>query len=116
MDARTSRIQSANGTAKLSDATKGHRSCCIAISNRRLIAFNNNGVTFRYKDYRADNRARYKTMTLVTDEFIRRFLIHILPNGLGWCHPRLSSAAKCFHYLTSHATKIQKASPTGRPN
>ena len=53
----------------------------VAISNRRLIAFNNNGVTFRYKDYRADGRARYKTMTLATDEFIRRFLIHVLPNG-----------------------------------
>ena len=53
----------------------------VAISNRRLIAFNNNSVTFRYKDYRADGRARYKTMTLATDEFIRRFLIHVLPNG-----------------------------------
>jgi hypothetical protein len=53
----------------------------VAISNRRLIAFNNNGVTFRFKDYRADGRARYKTMTLATDEFIRRFLIHVLPNG-----------------------------------
>ena len=53
----------------------------VAISNRRLIAFNNNGVTFRYKDYRADGRARYKTMTLTTNEFIRRFLIHVLPKG-----------------------------------
>src|ERR1700716_237684 len=53
----------------------------VAISNRRLIAFNNNGVTFSYKDYRADGRARYKRMTLATDEFIRRFLIHVLPGG-----------------------------------
>ena len=53
----------------------------IAIANSRLIAFNQNGVTFRYKDYRADGRARSKTMTLATDEFIRRFLIHILPHG-----------------------------------
>ena len=53
----------------------------VAIANSRLIAFNENGVTFRYKDYRADGRARYKTMTLATDEFIRRFLIHILPHG-----------------------------------
>jgi hypothetical protein len=53
----------------------------VAISNRRLIAFNNNGVTFSYKDYRADGRARYKRMTLATDEFIRRFLIHVLPHG-----------------------------------
>ena len=53
----------------------------VAISNRRLIAFNGNGVTFKYKDYRADGRARYKRMTLATDEFIRRFLIHVLPHG-----------------------------------
>jgi Putative transposase/Transposase zinc-binding domain len=54
----------------------------VAISNRRLIAADENGVTFRYKDYRLDGSARYKTMTLATDEFIRRFLIHVLPKGL----------------------------------
>src|SRR5438309_4148250 len=53
----------------------------VAISNRRLIAFNKAGVTFRYKDYRADGHARYKRMTLATHEFIRRFLIHVLPDG-----------------------------------
>ena len=53
----------------------------VAISNRRLIAFNKDGVTFRYKDYRADGRARYKRMTLAPGEFIRRFLIHVLPKG-----------------------------------
>jgi hypothetical protein len=53
----------------------------VAISNSRLIAFNNAGVTFRYKDYRADGHARYKRMTLATHEFIRRFLIHVLPDG-----------------------------------
>ena len=53
----------------------------VAISNRRLIASNHNGVTFRYKDYRADGRARYKVITLGTHEFIRRFLIHVLPHG-----------------------------------
>jgi hypothetical protein len=53
----------------------------VAISNRRLIASDQNGVTFRYKDYRADGRARFKRMTLATDEFIRRFLIHVLPKG-----------------------------------
>jgi Putative transposase len=50
-------------------------------SNRRLIAFDEDGVTFRYKDYRADGRARYKRMTLAPAEFIRRFLIHVLPKG-----------------------------------
>jgi len=53
----------------------------VAISNRRLIACDLNGVTFRYKDYRADGRARYKIMTLATHEFIRRFLTHVLPHG-----------------------------------
>jgi len=51
----------------------------VAISNRRLISADENGVTFRYKDYRIDGPARYKTMTLAADEFIRRFLIHVLP-------------------------------------
>jgi hypothetical protein len=54
----------------------------VAISNRRLITFDQHGVTFRYKDYCADGRARYKRMTLATDEFIRRFLMHVLPKGL----------------------------------
>jgi hypothetical protein len=53
----------------------------VAIANSRLLAFAESGVTFRYKDYRADGRAREKRMTLTTDEFIRRFLIHVLPRG-----------------------------------
>ena len=53
----------------------------VAISNRRLIAFDEKGVTFKYKDYRIEGPGRYKTMTLATDEFIRRFLIHVLPKG-----------------------------------
>jgi hypothetical protein len=53
----------------------------VAISNRRLIALDQNGVTFNYKDYRADGQARHKVMTLATNEFIRRFLSHVLPKG-----------------------------------
>jgi hypothetical protein len=53
----------------------------VAIANSRLIACNGNGVTFKWKDYRAKGRARFKMMTLATDEFIRRFLIHVLPGG-----------------------------------
>jgi Putative transposase len=53
----------------------------VAISNRRLISLDENGVTFRYKDYRRDGAERYRTMTLTTDEFIRRFLLHVLPKG-----------------------------------
>jgi hypothetical protein len=54
----------------------------IAISNSRLIAFDDNGVTFKWKDYRAKGRERQKIMTLAADEFIRRFLIHVLPSRL----------------------------------
>ncbi len=53
----------------------------VAISNRRLVALNDSGVTFRFKDYRCDGAERYRTMTLATDEFIRRFLLHVLPRG-----------------------------------
>ena len=53
----------------------------VAISNRRLISFDEAGVTFRYKDYRRDSAERQQVMTLATDEFIRRFLIHVLPRG-----------------------------------
>ena len=53
----------------------------VAIANSRLIAFDHTGVTFRWKDYRANGRERHKVMTLQTDEFIRRFLIHVLPSG-----------------------------------
>ncbi len=53
----------------------------VAISNRRLIACDKRGVTFQWKDYRAKRRHQHKTMTLTTDEFMRRFLIHILPRG-----------------------------------
>ena len=53
----------------------------VAISNRRLIRVDESGVTFRFKDYRLKGRKRYKTMTLDTHEFIRRFLIHVLPKG-----------------------------------
>ena len=53
----------------------------IAISNSRLIRLDQRGVTFRVKDYRIKGSGRHKTMTLATDEFIRRFLIHVLPKG-----------------------------------
>lgn len=53
----------------------------VAISNHRLIAHDERGVTFQWKDYRTKHCVRYKSMTLSTDEFIRRFLIHVLPKG-----------------------------------
>jgi hypothetical protein len=65
----------------------------VAISNSRLVSMDNGKVTFRWKDYRDGNRQ--KVMTLDSGEFIRRFLIHVLPGGfhriryygfLGNCH------------------------------
>ena len=53
----------------------------IAISNSRLVALDDTSVTFKWKDYRAKGRDRAKLMTLAIDEFIRRFLIHVLPDG-----------------------------------
>ena len=53
----------------------------VAISNSRLIALDERGVTFRWKDYRVEGSTRHKTMTLSTDEFMRRFLLHVLPSG-----------------------------------
>ena len=49
--------------------------------NRRLISMDEAGITFRYKDYRRDGAERYQTMTLAPAEFIRRFLLHVLPRG-----------------------------------
>ena len=54
----------------------------VAIANSRLISADQTGVTFKWKDYRIEGPGRYKTMTLPAPEFIRRFLIHVLPKGL----------------------------------
>ena len=68
----------------------------VAISNRRLIGMDEAGVTFRYKDYRRDGDARHRTMTLSTDEFIRRFLVHVLPRGFHRIrHYGLLATARC---------------------
>jgi Putative transposase len=53
----------------------------VAISNRRLLAANEESITFKVKDYRVEGRGRYTSMTLGTHEFIRRFLLHVLPKG-----------------------------------
>ena len=62
----------------------------VAISNGRLLALDERGVTFRWKDYRvkdgatvgAAGKTRHKAMTLAPEEFMRRFLLHVLPGGL----------------------------------
>ncbi|MFS8981355.1 IS91 family transposase [Cupriavidus necator] len=68
----------------------------VAISNHRLVSFDGHDVMFRWKDYRQE--AVCKTMTLTADEFIRRFLLHVLPNGFkhirsyGWLANRCRAA------------------------
>ncbi|WP_233860310.1 IS91 family transposase [Paraburkholderia sp. HD33-4] len=77
----------------------------VAISNNRLLRFDGDSVLFQWKDYRHD--ARHRTMTLMADEFIRRFLLHVLPAGFkrirnyGWlanCH-RAERLAICRRLL-----------------
>ena len=100
----------------------------VAISNRRLIAFDQNGVTFKYKDYRADGRARYKVMTLATGEFIRRFLIHVLPKGFhrirhyglfakASCADNIARARELLAVPKPQASRpmLMSPVPTGRP-
>ena len=53
----------------------------VAIANSRLLTLDERGVTFKWKDYRNKGQSHFKTMTLKTNEFIRRFLIHVLPSG-----------------------------------
>jgi hypothetical protein len=68
----------------------------VAISNSRLLALDERGVTFRYKDYRRNGQARFRTMTLKPNEFIRRFLLHVLPKGFHRIrHYGLLASATC---------------------
>jgi len=68
----------------------------VAISNTRLVSLDERAVTFRYKDYRRDGQARYGTMTLSADEFLRRFLLHVLPKGFHRIrHYGLLASAGC---------------------
>jgi hypothetical protein len=53
----------------------------VAISNQRLLNVTDGEVTFQWKDYRAKGREKSRVMTLTSEEFIRRFLIHVLPRG-----------------------------------
>ena len=68
----------------------------VAISNSRLIGFDETGVTFHYKDYRRSGPGRQQVMTLDTHEFMRRFLLHVLPRGFHRIrrHGLLASATR----------------------
>ena len=87
----------------------------VAISNRRLIAADAAKVSFKYKDYRLDGPERFKVMTLDTHEFIRRFLIHVLPKrfhrirhyGLLANGNRTENVAKARELLALHAPSCE---------
>jgi hypothetical protein len=91
----------------------------VAISNRRLLKADANGVTFRVKDYRINGPERDKTMTLAPDEFIRRFLLHILPKGFHRIRhygllangQRTAHIAKARELLTMPATAEETNAP-----
>jgi Putative transposase/Transposase zinc-binding domain len=88
----------------------------VAISNSRLIAFDEQGVTFKWKDYRIEGRDRYKQMTLTTDEFIHRFLIHVLPKGLHRIrHYGLFAKSACADNIARVRKLLAAAKPEGEP-
>jgi hypothetical protein len=88
----------------------------VAISNSRLLALDERGVTFRYKDYRRDGQARYRTMTLAPDEFIRRFLLHVLPKGFHRIrHYGLLASAGCKANIARARELISEPLPPDPP-
>ena len=88
----------------------------VAISNSRFIRFDEQGVTFRYKDYRRGGADRQQVMTLCPDEFIRRFLLHVLPRGFHRIrHYGLLAAATRKAHL-EHARRLLAVAPPAKPD
>jgi rubrerythrin len=90
----------------------------VAIANSRLLDFDARGVTFRWKDYRAQGRTRHKTMRLTTAEFMRRFLLHVLPAGFHRIRHvgLLANAARRQHLAVARRLLQQPAvAPTAPP-
>src|SRR6202030_1385986 len=88
----------------------------VAISNSRLVAFDESGVRFRYKDYRRNGQARYRTMTLAPEEFIRRFLLHVLPKGFHRIrHYGLLASATCTTHIARARELIAATMPSTDP-
>ena len=88
----------------------------VAIANSRLIACDQQGVTFKWKDYRIEGRNRYKQMTLGTFEFIRRFLIHVLPKALHRIrHYGLLAKGACASNIAHARELLAAAKPERQP-
>jgi hypothetical protein len=89
----------------------------VAIANSRLIAFDERAVTFKWKDYRIEGRDRYKPMTLATDEFIRRFLIHVVPKGFHRIrHYGLFAKGSCADNIARARELLAVSKPQGQPS
>jgi hypothetical protein len=87
----------------------------VAISNSRLISLDDAGVTFKWKDYRAKRRERQKIMTLAVDEFIHRFLIHVLPKGFHRIrHYGLFAKGSCADNIARARELLAVAKPDGQ--
>lgn len=87
----------------------------VAISNCRLITFDETGVTFRYKDYRGDGCDRQQINALAVDEFIRRFLLHVLPRGFYRIRQREAGLAGFARELLHVAAPVDDGAP-GEPD
>ena len=88
----------------------------VAIANSRLIALDERGVTFRYKDYRRNGQVRYRTMMLSADEFIRRFLLHVLPKRFHRIrHYGLLASAGCKPNIARARELIAAPTPEAEP-
>ncbi|MGY3618267.1 hypothetical protein ACVJGD_004463 [Bradyrhizobium sp. USDA 10063] len=88
----------------------------VAIANSRLISVDDAGVTFKWKDYRIEGRDRYKRMTLATDGFIRRLLVHLLPKGLHRIrHYGLFAKSSCADNIARARELLAVAKPEGQP-
>ncbi|MHA6732450.1 IS91 family transposase [Devosia sp. A369] len=84
----------------------------VAISNSRLIAFDGAGVTFRYKNYRRTGAERQQVMTIAAEEFIRRFLIHVLPRGFHRIRHYGLLAGSARKDCIAQARELLKVAPT----
>jgi hypothetical protein len=88
----------------------------VAISNRRLVAADDAGVAFRWKDYRIDGPGRWKTMRLHPHEFIRRFLLHVLPKGFHRIrHYGLFASANRAESIATARALLDVAAPAADP-
>jgi Putative transposase len=88
----------------------------VAISNRRLIAADDGAIAFRWKDYRVNGPGRWKTMRLHPHEFIRRFLMHVLPKGFHRIrHYGLFANAKRAENIATARALLDVAPPAADP-